>query len=678
MLVFDQLKKNDPQLRLLAVIIASCLVLLLAGLWWVQIVKAREYRASLEIQSYRTVRLQSVRGKILDRNGQVLAENRPSYNICVYLEDLSRAFRAEYRRQRPMVLRTNDLVFWKRWLGYSAISTNAARLTPAQASALDWNCRYEVLRGIIAQLAATLEAPKLQLETNEFKNHYTTRRALPFPILKDATPKQIARFAEQLSGKIAADLEIQSTRVYPHQTTAAHLLGYVRRDSIAPEDDERDYYHRLPDYLGVVGIEGYCDPELRGKAGGKAVLVNNLGYRQAEKMLESTEPGRNVVLTIDLRLQQAAERALRGRLGTSGKGAAVVMEVQSGDILALVSAPAYDPNYFINGFPTNEIARWNDVELGIQKNKATQEVYQPGSIFKSIVGLAALENGLNPEALYHVQPNPTQPSKGCIFVGRDKFRDTAEPGDYNFKKALFKSSNAYFIAAGLQPGVLEKIILFGERLHLNERAGIPTRQDAAGSFPTRRRIAAFWPAGQTANLCIGGGEIAVTPLQMTVMTAALANGGKVLEARLLDRIEPQEPTSLEMPRRFEKGQVRNHLPAQRKNLHLLHEAMLADTETPGATAYAAFQARAKAAVNGTVMRVCGKTGTAERMENGTVRNTTWFSSFAPFEQPRYAVVVMVEDGGSGGGTCAPIAADIYTALDKLEAGGATRTLAGTR
>jgi penicillin-binding protein 2 len=312
----------------------------------------------------------------------------------------------------------------------------------------------------------------------------------------------------------------------------------------------------------------------------------------------------------------------------------------------------------------------------VQKNKATQERYQPGSIFKSLVGLAALENGLNPEALYTVHPNPANPAKGAIFVNGVKVKDTADPGEYNFKRAIFKSSNSYFVAAGLQPGVLERIITFGEKLHLNERAGIPTRQDAKGDFPTRRRIASGWPAGQTANLCIGQGEIAVTPLQMTVMTCALANGGKVLETRLVQRTESQNPTSLEPPRQFEAGQLRDTLPVRRKNLQILHEAMLADTETSGATAYTAFQARTKAGA-GRVMRVCGKTGTAERLENGIERNTVWFSSFAPYEQPRYAVVVMVEDGGSGGSTCAPIAADVYTALDKMEAEGKPPVLVKT-
>ena len=677
MLVFDQLKKNEPQLQLLAIVIAGCLAVLLVGLWWVQVVRARDYTTSMETQTYRTVRLQSVRGKILDRNGDVLAENRASFDICIYLEDLRDEFRAEYRKLRPTTVVTNSRVFWRQLLGMSELRTNAAKLTELQSSNLVWDSRCQVVNRIVRQLADTLAEPGLQLNTNKFKRHHATRRALPFPVLENATPAQIAKFSEQLDGKIAADLEVQSTRAYPHGASAAHLIGYVRRDSEPRDDEERDYFHRMQDFRGVVGIEGFYESELRGLPGTKSVLVNSLGYRQSERIIEPTEPGKNVVLTIDSRLQQAGERSLRTRLGPNARGAIVVLEVQSGDVLALVSSPAADPNYFISGFPTNEVARWSDPELGVQKSKATYEQYQPGSIFKTIVGLAALENGLNPEATYRVQPDPANPAHGCIFVGRLKKQDTAPPGDYDFKRALFKSSNSYFITNGTHVAGIDKIAELARRLHLGEKIGLPTMQEAAGNFPSARDLRSGWTEGNTANICIGQGEMDVTPLQMAVMTAALANGGRVLYPRLVDRLESQDPTSVTPPEVEPKGRVRDQLGVRAANLKLLHEAMLADTENPEATAYKAFQARNRNAGATRIMRVCGKTGTAQKKdEHGRPADKiTWFISFAPFEQPKYAVVVMVEDGGSGGGTCAPIAAEVYSALDKLEAGGTPRAIA---
>jgi penicillin-binding protein 2 len=314
----------------------------------------------------------------------------------------------------------------------------------------------------------------------------------------------------------------------------------------------------------------------------------------------------------------------------------------------------------------------------MQRNRATQEHYHPGSVFKPITGLACLEMGLNPNEKYQVQPNPSRPNKGIIYVGRDHqgFEDTVSPGEYDFIRAMAKSSNSYFITNGLRFGV-EKIVELGQRLHLGERIGIPTRQEAGGNFPTLRSLNATRRPGDTANLCIGQGAIDVTPLQMAVTTAALANGGKVLWPRLVARIEPATPT--ESPREFEEGRVRDHLGVSERSLRILKDAMLADTEHPEGTAFPAFQYRRNI---GSVrpMRVCGKTGTAQKMDQRgkLVDHITWFIGFAPYESPRYAVVVMVESGISGGGTCAPVAREIFTAIERLELDAANKTLARTR
>lgn len=659
MLVFDQLKKNDSQLRVLAMVIALGLAILLAGLWWVQIVQARGYRASVESQSYRTVRLPSVRGEILDRNGEVLAENRARYNISLYLEDLRGSFRKEYLRIRPMRTTTNAMAFWKSWLGLSEIRPVPVRLTAAQSSNLVWDARCHVINQAVTQIAATLRDPTIQLDTNDFKVHYNTRRALPFPVVRDATPTQIARFSEQLSGNIAADLEIQSTRVYPHGSTAAHVLGYLVRDNQPAKDEERDYYHRLPDFRGVVGIEGHFDAELRGRAGGKSVLVNNLGYRQSETILDPTEPGKNVVLTLDLRIQKEAERSLRTHAALHGRGAVVVMDVHSGDVLALVSAPASDPNYFIKGFPTNEIARWHEPLLGVQKNRATRELYQPGSTFKLIVALAALESGLDPNEKYH--------SSGAYFIGKQRWHDTAPPGDYDLRRAIVRSSNSYFITNGLRPGVFARVCDLARRLRLDERFELPLMQESAGRFPSPQRLR-NWRPGDTANISIGQGELAVTPMQMAVLTAALANGGLVLKPRLVDRLEAQDETALTAPTVFPTREIRGELGVSAANLMLLREAMLAETED------AVEGTGRRAQVPG--LRICGKTGTAEYKDaKGATRNSTWFIAFAPYEQPRHAVVVMIEDGVSGGTSCAPVAADIYRALLKASSASTNRPLA---
>jgi penicillin-binding protein 2 len=358
-----------------------------------------------------------------------------------------------------------------------------------------------------------------------------------------------------------------------------------------------------------------------------------------------------VVLTVDHRIQQATERAL-AYPGPQTLGAAVVMDVQTGDVLALASVPTFDPNYYIrpnyytNSFPPGEAERLTDPEKKPQINRATQEHYEPGSIFKTIVGLACLEDGLD--------PNETVHTTGYVYVGTRRIKDLALPGDYNFFQALAHSSNTYFITNGLKAGI-SNIMRVTQPLHLSEPSGLLTHQDAAGNFPNAGKINATWHDGDTANICIGQGPIDVTPLQMAVMTAAIANGGKILWPRLVLGLESQDPGSGEPPTTTPSGRVRDELHVSTRSLELVREAMLADVQQAGGTGV-------KAAVPG--LQICGKTGTAQvtKKRDHPLEQTTWFISFAPYTQPRYAVVVMVEGGSSGGGDCAPLAGLIYRAL----------------
>jgi len=377
--------------------------------------------------------------------------------------------------------------------------------------------------------------------------------------------------------------------------------------------------------------------------------VNSFGYRQSETIWEAAESGRNVVLTLEVGIQKAAENSIRKFLGENAHAAVVVMQVETGDVLAMTSSPTFDPNSFIRKFSPDEWARWKSEELGVQKNRATREHYQAGSIFKTIVALAALEKGLNPREEFVVEPNPRNPNRGIYYLGRDDINDTAPPGRYNLTRALARSSNSYFVTNGLRPGVFEKVVELGARLHLGERMGLPLLQETPGNFP-RTGNQRNWNPRFKANICIGQGEMDVTPMQMAVMTCALANGGKVLKPRLVDRLESQDLAGIEPPQVFPKGVVRDHLGVSRRNLDIVRDAMLAETEDP------VEGTGRHVRVDG--LRICGKTGTAElkeRRADGQFKNTVWFVSYAPYDRPQYAVVVLVEDGQSGGSTCAPLA-----------------------
>ncbi len=633
MLILDQLRSKDRAIRAVTLGVLAGLAVLVAGLFQVQVLSARKFKSSQVSQSFRTVRLPAIRGQIRDRHNVVLADNRPAYQVNLYLEELRSYFQSTYSRAAD---------------GRRFNSTDRLRLGEF--------ARYFVVSNLVNAVSGMLEEP-LVLTEKEFETHYNQRRALPLPVATDLDSEQLARFVEQSTTLPGCDLEAQPARVYPYGQTAAHILGYLRRDDRYSED-EGDFHYRLPDFSGVSGIEGHFDTQLRGEPGMKSVLVNSLGYRQSESIWTPTDPGDSIVLTIDLALQQAAEQALQSA-GPYTRGAVVVLDVRNGDILAMASAPAFDPNDFFPKISREDWTRLNDPVMLPLINRATYGAYAPGSIFKILVGLAGLEAGtIHPEEIYS--------SPGYYQLGRRRIGDLARggmPAEFNFKSALKLSSNAYFIHHGLILGP-DKLLALCQRLHLGEKAGLPINQEVTGTLPNREWQAAHlggWHDGDTANLCIGQGYLSVTPLQMAVMTAAIANGGSVFWPRLVARVEPQPPSPDNPVRLLPAGRIRSTLGISPSNLEIVKKAMLADVEERDGTGR-------RAAVEG--LQICGKTGTAQITRGRQViDHTVWFVSFAPYSEPRHAVVVMVESGAGGGETCAPIARRVYEAILAEEVSG---------
>ena len=669
MLVLDQLRRGDQRLRLLAAAVFLGLVILLGGLWYLQVVSARHYEARIRNQTFRTVRVPAVRGKILDRNGRVLAENRPSYILNLYIEQLRPLFREEYGRQRGALLAARAPAapaapegFWDRLRAQLGSGPPRVRLAPADIQALNLSARYSVVSNTVARVGALLGTP-LAISEKQYRQHHNQWPYRPLPILENLNPTQVARFLEQAPLLPGVDLEVQPIRYYPHGPRVAHVLGYLMRDDLARGDEQEGFDYSLPSYEGAIGIEHGYNEALLGRPGIQSIVVNSLSYREDETVWMPAEAGRNVFLALDLDLQLAASQALQSA-GTGVRGALVVLDVTNGDVLALASAPAYDPNEFLNGIsPADWQQRLNHPKLRPMLNRATQGAYPPGSIFKIITALACLEGGLDPAAAFEVRPDPSNPARGAIFVGRRKIKDTAPPGDYDFRRALLRSSNAYFIHHGLAAG-RDRLLEMGKRFFLGERIGLPLRQEARGFFPYPREVRWQWTDGNVANACIGQ-EITVTPLQMALMTAAVANGGAVFWPRLVLRTEPPESSPTTGPTDF-PPRIRGQLGVSEAHLSILREAMLAETTETEGTGFSAFHERDRRTPVLKRLQVGGKTGTAEIEENGrVVDKITWFASFAPCDVPRYAVVAMVESGGSGERTCAPIVRQVYQAIERL-------------
>ena len=672
MFVFDQLRSRDIPIRVMTAFILCCMLLLTVSLWRLQVSAGNDYRDRQENQSIRAVRLPATRGRILDRHQQPLAMNRLRFDVHMYIDELRSLFYTHYMRLKA-----------------------GRRMSRPEQDELGRKARYQVVSNLTMQVSLRLGQP-LVLDREKFHTHYYKRRYTPMAVMQDLSPGQVARFVEQVEPHAVpgVDLSVNPVRTYPKGDMAFHTLGYLRRDD--DPDSGREipfrFRYRLPDYIGVDGLEGIYDGLLRGEAGAKKIRVNNISYRTSEEVRVWPESGYDMELSIDRDIQLAAEAALQDN-GPETRGAVVVMEPHTGDLLALVSLPGFDSNKFISGFSREEIARLNDERLNRWLNRATGTggvAYPPGSIFKLISAVAYLEEGLIDPAKKIYNPGHFENHRLYPYYSMN---DTAPPGDYDFVRAFKRSSNTYFIHHALTPdGPLKdkwrqgkRILLdWGNRFRLGQKTfttlpgglASPIRE-GRGYFPARdsefkkknqfgNRIR--WAPGDVANLCIGQGEIIVTPLQMAVMTSAVANGGKVLQPRLVTRVDSRQAFgqayNQEIP-----VKVLDDLNLKPETVDLMHKAMLADVADRDGSGRAAW-------VLG--LAIGGKTGTAQkRVPTGKFHplsglrlfrtdHITWFVSFAPVESPRYVVVVMVESGESGASTCAPIAGRIYRAIHDLE------------
>ena len=665
MLVFDQLNKGERGLRALAWLGLGAFAMLLAGLAKIQVLSHRRYEQSLLTQSYKTVRVPALRGKILDRHEKVLADNSSRFRVDLYLEELSRDFTIEHRRLRTEVIRVRgggkktDEGIWDRFMAKLKHKKNPALITEDETEMLWRQARYNVVSNIIQQVA-TRVGVRFELQESALHNHWMRDRALPFSILPNLTQQQVAVLTEQIWAIRGVALERQPVRSYPYKTLASHVLGYLRRDDNVGEDEEDPYDYRMRDYSGGTGLEAAFDRDLRGTAGAKRILVNSGGYRVGESMFAEPVPGRNVVTTLDLDVQRVAEKAL-GSVNGDERGAIVVMDARSGDILAMASAPTYDPSEWLDPIP---MEHWTNFYLNpVRKpliNRATAGAYNPGSTFKVITALAAFENGMRPEDTYTVEPNPHDPGHGGYRLGNRMIGDRAPPGTYDFRRAFIHSSNSYFIDQGLRMGFTH-LLEMAHRFHLGERTRLQLspREEGIGEVPDGADAAREgWPQGKLANFSIGQ-ELTVTPIQMACMISAVANGGTVYWPRLVQRVKNGSDTDDSEPSDVRMAQVRTKLNIRPQFFDLVRAAMrddvLSDEGTGKGSRVAGYQ-------------VCGKTGTAEIKGNGIKDKVTWFTSFAPYEDPRYTVIVVVESGASGGGTCAPVARQVYEFLRDRELG----------
>lgn len=639
----DSDQSSDKKLLLMGGLMFLGLTILAGGLWRVQILNSDLYEERKNQQYYVTVRVPAVRGKILDVEGRALADNRTSFTLNLYIERLRELYQAEYYPVKDQVI---DSII---------AEEGASRgLRGEERAFINKTARFNVMKRLVDEMGEIM-GENLTISQKEFEDHYYQKRSMPLPIMTDISLAQASRFMETLQVPPGFDIDEQPMRKYPFGDLASQTLGHMRRivdhagnDEIADHEFEAKY--QLPDFEGVTGLERHFESDLRGTPGVMKVMVNYLGYRTESNIAVQPQPGSNIHLTLDADIQRVAQDTLE-KVMNQTKGAAVVMDAATGDLLALASVPGFDPNKFVPAISSAEYRSYNSPDLKTFMNRCTSERYQPGSVFKIVVAMALLESpDFDPDAIIET----SKVYRRGEGAGRISINDTAPADEYDLIKAFKKSSNYYFVETGINLG-REKIVDLAAQFGFDQRTSLPIMQGAAGILPTNEYISKHssyrWTTGRTANLSIGQGEIDVTPLHVAQMMGCIANGGRIPEPRLVKRIESQNPNNPQSSNRTFPVRSAGYVRLKERTLTYLKKAMLADVVERDGTGYLA---------NVPGMSIGGKTGTAASSQ----RRTTWFASMAPMDNPRFVVVVMVEDGDSGGRSCAPVAARIYEALQK--------------
>jgi len=446
------------------------------------------------------------------------------------------------------------------------------------------------------------------------------------------------------------DADAGSVREYPYAEYFSHVLGYVNE----PTEQEAvgDPVLQLPGFrIGRRGIEQHAEADLRGVEGNKQLEVNAFGQEVRKLSRQDQTPGKNVVLTIDADLQKFA----MDRISESISGAAVLMDVHNGDILALASEPGYDPNEFVVGLSQTRMDEYRNDPRHPLFNKAVHGVYPPGSTFKMITALAVLEHGVMPPDEFVFCP-------GHMRLGNRTFHcwKRGGHGSMNMKLALKHSCDVYFYEAAKRVGI-DNLKRAAERLGLNKahNFGIPGEKN--GLVPNRGwKIANFgepWQQGETLIAGIGQGYTVASPVQLAVMTARIANGERAVRPRIFRSVGEAPAAPLE----FEPLNI------PKAHMDVVRAGMNAVTNEIGGTAY-------RSRIQETGLEMAGKTGTSQVRRISVAERATgvrkneempWelrdhalFVAYAPADRPRYAISVFVEHGGSGSKAAAPIAHDI--------------------
>ena len=584
---------HDLKQRLyyLSVAVTVFFAIILTRLWFLQFIEVDRLKKMSEHNRLRFIPVAASRGALLDRNGKVIVNNTPSFSLAVI---------------------PNEVV------DKDYLLDNVARILKIDRSEL--LAKWGKGQG----------------------------RAKYFPIVlaSSLSRDQVEYFQENSLQLNGLGIEVKPVREYPEVTLASHLLGYIAEVSESELAMEEFAAYNSGDYIGKNGIERSYEKYLHGDDGGRRIEVDARG-RYLRTLSETPPvPGHSLMLTIDIDLQRATEKAL------GDKAAAVVaIDVNSGEILSFASNPGFDPALFTRRMPPEQWKAYLEDKRHPLENKALKGQYPPGSTFKIITALAGLSEGL-------IDEKTTVNCSGEYRLGKSTFRcwNKKGHGNVNLKKALRESCDVYFYQLGERLGV-DRLALYAKKFGLGEPLGVGIENEKSGFVPTtdwkKKKTGNKWFTGETLSVAIGQGSLTTTPIQLVAMTAGLATDGKIYRPHLVKKIFDREGNIIkEFPPELFKN-----IDLKPEYFRFVKEGLLAVVNESGGTGAAARLYEVK---------VAGKTGTSQVVKQNErkaanayqYRDHALFVAFAPYDKPEIAVAVIVEHGEHGGGAAAPIAGQV--------------------
>lgn len=657
-------KKDNSKIRynIVTILVYAVGIVLILQLFNLQIVHGQEYRETSNTRLTRESTLKAARGNILDSTGNKLVTSETSFSLELYKTKIEDDVLNNTILKTINILKANK----DEYIDNLPIAVNPVRYTLSEESLKEWKTGLEIPENATAQEAFDFLKQKYNISNNDEEaikimavRYEITRTGYsnikPVEIAKDISRESAVQIREQSNDLPGMTIATGSKVKYTSGNLASHILGQVgpiTEEELKGQEDKYD----LNDIIGKTGIEYIFEDYLKGTDGVKQIDMAVDGTVTEEYVSEEAVAGSDVVLTIDANLQKVAEEALKKNIekianggfyetSPADAGAVVVMNVKTGEVLAMVSYPDYDPQLFVDGISQEQYDSYKEGDNLV--NRAISGVYSPGSTYKMVTATAGLESGaittktrINDTGVYPKFGNPV-----CWYWSTYR----RGHGYLNVTQAIQKSCNYFFYETGYRTGI-ENIVKYAKYYGLGSKTGIELLGESTGTIARPEIVeerGEVWTPGYTLSAAIGQGDNGFTPIQMAKYISTLANGGDSVDVTLIKSII--RPDGTEVSKEELESYVNERLgytPEKPENLDLKEEnidailkGMKGVTES-GGTAYSTFA--------NFDIEVAGKTGSAETGDDSVVHG--WFVGFAPFDDPEIAVVVLIENAGSGGFT----------------------------